>query len=303
MAANSTPNNNDPNLTSEQNTSLTDLAKFLKRIGLGDLLKINKDGNVYGFLLQQIKAGNDTESLLLPKLEDTDVFQKRYKIIFDQRNRVINGEAVTVPTVGDVLGYEKRFREIMLASGLPATFYDEFSDAQKAMATNLTVEQIENRIEKSIGIVNGLKPEIKQAFQEFYGDATDEALFAAVLDPQRTLEFLENRSQAASIAAFGKQQNLVISKTQAEDYATWKSNYDEQAMQRDITQVAQYNQLTDSNLGESGQVLDDDIAFKAGAMGDIKSSSILEDRAIKRKLEQSSIGGGALTTTKGIVGA
>ena len=292
-----------PQEQSKRETAFTDLSKKLTSLGLGSLFFINKDGNPRGWLWQQIKAGNDTESLLLPRLEDTDVFQKRYKIIFDQRARVLKGEAVTVPTVGDVLGYEKRFREIMLASGLPATFYDGFSDAQKAMATNLTTEQIESRIQKSIGIVNDLSPDIKAAFKDFYGDASDGALFAAVLDPQRTLEFLENRSQAASIAAFGKQQNLVISKTQAEDYATWKSNYDEQAMQRDITQVAQYNQLTDSNLGESGQVLDDDIAFKAGAMGDIKSSSILEDRAIKRKLEQSSIGGGALTTTKGIVGA
>jgi hypothetical protein len=286
----------------KRENAFTDLSKKLTSFGLSSLFAIGKNGP-YGWLWQQIKAGNDTEALLLPRLEDTDEFKTRYKIIVDQRARVLKGEAVTVPTVGDVLGYEKRFREIMLASGLPATFYDEFTDAQKAMASNLTTEQIENRIEKSIGIVNDLSPDIKAAFKDFYGDASDGALFAAVLDPTRTLEFLENKSQAASMAAFGKQQNLVISKTQAEDYATWKSNYDEREMQKDITQVAQYNELAQSNLGESGQILDDDIAFRAGAMGDIKAGSILEDRATKRKLEQSSIGGGALTTTKGIVGA
>lgn len=279
------------------------LATTLKNLGLGSLLKVNSQGKPSGWLYNQMIDGNNTELGILGALETTPEFQKRFKIIFDQRARNVAGENVTVPSTQDVLKYEDDFTSLMRQFNLPKDFYDEFNDAQKAMRSNLTVEQLGYRLEKTKGIVNGLKPEIKQAFQEFYGDATDGALFAAVLDPEKTLEFLENRSQAASIAAFGKQQNLVISKEQAEDYASWKSNYDEREMQRDIMQVAQYDQLTESNLGESGQVLDNDIAFKAGAMGDIKSGSILEDRATKRKLEQSSIGGGALTTTKGIVGA
>lgn len=279
------------------------LATQLKNFGLGSLLKVDNQGKPSGWLYDQLIAGNNTELGVLGALEETPEFQKRFKIIFDQRARNIAGENVTVPSTADVLKYEDNFTNLMRQYNLPAEFYDEFNDAHKAMRTNLTVEQLSNRLEKTKGIVNSLKPEIKQAFQEFYGDSSDGALFAAVLDPEKTLEFLENRSQAASVAAFGKQQNLIISKEQAEDYASWKSNYDEREIQKDITQVAQYDQLTESNLGESGQILDNDIAFRAGAMGDIKAGSLLEDRATKRKLEQSSIGGGALTTTKGIVGA
>jgi len=289
--------------TTEQKNDYLDLSSFLINVGLGSLFTTNSKGEPGGWLWTQILEGIDTEATLLPRLEATPVFQKRYKIIFDQRARVANGEAVTVPTVEGVQRYEKDFKRIMLDSGLPPTFYDTFADAQKAMASNLTTEQIENRIQKSIGIVNDLSPEIKTAFQEFYGDASDGALFAAVLDPQRTLEFLENRSQAASIAAFGKQQNLVVSKTQAEDYATWKKSYNEQQMQSDIQQAASYSQLTDSNLGESGQQLDAGIAFSAGAIGNVADQTTLENRLIGRKTQQGSIGGGALTTTKGIVGA
>lgn len=289
--------------TTAQKNDFTTLASFLTGIGLGSLFQLNAKGEPGGWLWTQILEGNDSESTLLPRLEATPVFQKRYKIIFDQRARVANGEAVTVPTVQDVQQYENDFKTVMLNSGLPPTFYDTFEDAHKAIASNLTIKQIENRIEKSIGIVNDLSPEIKAAFKDFYGDATDGALFAAVLDPQKTLEFLENRSQAASIAAFGKQQNLVVSKTQAEDYATWKQSYNEQQMQSDIQQAASYSALTESNLGESGQQLDTGIAFSAGAMGNVADQTILENRLIGRKAGQGSIGGGALTTTKGIVGA
>jgi hypothetical protein len=114
---------------------------------------------------------------------------------------------------------------------------------------------------------------------------------------------LENRSQAASVAAFGKQQDITITKTQAEDYATWKQSYNEQQIQSDIQQAASYSQLTQSNLGESGQQLDAGIAFSAGAMGNVADQTTLENRLIGRKTQQGSIGGGALTTTKGIVGA
>jgi hypothetical protein len=289
--------------TTEQKNDYLDLSSFLINVGLGSLFTTNSKGEPGGWLWTQILEGIDTEATLLPRLEATPVFQKRYKIIFDQRARIANGEAVTVPTVEGVQRYEKDFKRIMLDSGLPPTFYDTFADAQKAMASNLTTEQIEGRIQKSIGIVNDLSPEIKTAFQEFYGDASDGALFAAVLDPQRTLEFLENRSQAASIAAFGKQQNLVVSKTQAEDYATWKKSYNESQMQADIQNVASYSALAESNLGESGQQLDAGIAFSAGAMGNVDDVTILENRLLGRKTQQSSIGGGALTTTKGIVGA
>lgn len=289
--------------TTEQKNDYLDLSSFLINVGLGSLFTTNSKGEPGGWLWTQILEGIDTEATLLPRLEATPVFQKRYKIIFDQRARVANGEAVTVPTVQDVQQYEKDFKTVMLASGLPPTFYDTFEDAHKAIASNLTMTQIENRINKSIGIVNDLSPDIKAAFKEFYGDATDGALFAAVLDPQKTLDFLENRSQAASVAAFGKQQDITITKTQAEDYATWKQSYNEQQIQSDIQQAASYSQLTDSNLGESGQQLDAGIAFSAGAMGNVTDQTTLENRLIGRKTQQGSIGGGALTTTKGIVGA
>jgi hypothetical protein len=244
--------------------------------------------------------GNDEPVSLALALEQTPIFKQRYKVIFDMRERANNGENVVVPTVQDVLSYEQQYMQVMSAAGVPSWFFDSYTDAQDAIRRNLTVEQISNRIGASYGVVQSLPSEVRDMFREFYGDATDGALVAAVLDPEKTLAQLDKATRSAAIAGFGAKQNVVVSKQQAESYAGLGKSVAES--QRDITQVASFKDLTTSTMGESGTELAGDVAFQAGAMGDASATKQLEDRLLGRQTRQRDAAGGAYVASGGTSG-
>ena len=275
-------------------------ASFLNSIGLGSLFSIDANGTPSGWLYDQMIAGNDTQEGILASLETQPVFQNRFKVIFDMRDRANKGENVTVPSVPQVLDYENKYTQTMSQAGVPAWFYDSTDDAQNAMRSNLTVEQIQNRIDQSYGVVKALPDDVRKMFQAFYGDATDGALIAAVLDPQKTLQQLDKATRSAAIAGFGVSQGVVVSKQQAEGYADLNKSI--QQSQSDIAQVSSLQDLTNNSIGESGTTLATDVAFQAGAMGNADASNQLQNKLITRQAQQSSTGGSAISGNSGISG-
>jgi hypothetical protein len=280
--------------------SFSELATILSDYGLGSLFTVNSDGSPGGWLYDQMINGNDEPASLAMALEQTPIFRQRYKVIFDMRERANRGENVIVPTVQDVLGYEEQYMQVMSAAGVPSWFYDSYTDAQDAIRRNLTVEQISNRIGASYGVVQSLPTEVRDMFREFYGDATDGALVAAVLDPEKTLAQLDKATRSAAIAGFGAQQNVAVSKQQAESYAELGKSVSQS--QADIGQVASLKDLTTSTFGESANQLTEDVAFKAGAMDDVTASKQLEDRLLGRQTRQRDAAGGAYVASAGTTG-
>jgi hypothetical protein len=280
--------------------NFSELAAMLSSFGLGSLFSVSSDGTPSGWLYDQMINGNDTAVGIAQALEQTPIFKQRYKVIFDMRERANSGENVTVPTVQDVLAYETAYTQTMAAAGAPSWFYDSYTDAQDAIRRNLTVEQISNRIDASYSIVQSLPTEVRDMFRQFYGDATDASLVAAVLDPEKTLAQLDKATRSAAVAGFGVRQNVVVSKQQAESYAGLGKSVAES--QRDIGQVASFKDLATSTMGESGTELAGDVAFQAGAMGDASATKQLEDRLLGRQSRQRDAAGGAFVASSGTSG-
>lgn len=276
------------------------LAAYLSQLGLGSLFSVGADGTPSGWLYDQMINGNDSEAGILMSLEQTPVFQQRYKVIFDMRDRQAKGENVVVPSVSDVLKYEAEYTQIMSQAGVPAWFYDSYTDAHDAIRRNLTNVQIADRITSSYAVVKSLPTEVKDMFQQFYGDSTDGALVAAVLDPEKTLAQLDKATRSAVIAGFGAKQNVAVSKQQAESYAELGRSVAQS--QQDIGQVASLKDLTTSTMGESGNQLSEDVAFQAGAMGNAEANRKLEDRLMGRQAQQRDAGGGAFIGQSGTTG-
>jgi hypothetical protein len=276
------------------------LAAYLSQLGLGSLFSVAADGTPSGWLYDQMINGNDSEAGILQSLEQTPVFQQRYKVIFDMRDRQAKGENVVVPTVSDVLKYESEYIQTMSTAGVPSWFYDSYTDAHDAIRRNLTINQIADRITSSYAIVKSLPTEVKDMFQQFYGDSTDGALVAAVLDPEKTLAQLDKATRAAAIAGFGAKQNVTVSKQQAESYAELGRSVSQS--QQDIQQVASLQGLTSSTFGEAGQPIGSDVAFEAGAMGNVEANKTLEDRLMGRQLKQRDAASGAFVGQSGTTG-
>lgn len=282
------------------NNAFDSLASYLTNIGLGGLFNVDSQGNPSGWLWNQIQNGVDSKEALLMALEQTPEFKQRFSIIFELRDRAAKGENVAVPTTQQVLDYEDKFRAVMSRAGVPSWFYDQPSDAHSAMRSNLTVDQVSERINVSYGIVNQMPKEVRDIFSEYFGDATDSALVAAVLDPQKTLASLEKATRASVAGGFARQQGFEISSSQALAYAERGRNLEQ--VQSDIANVAQKKPLETATMGEA-QTIQPDAAFQAEAMGNVGAQQALESRLTTRRLGQAQSAGGAFTSQEGVVGA
>lgn len=283
------------------------LANFLREIGLGSLFSISADGVASGWLWEQVQNGVTSKEELLVNLENTTEFKDRFKVIFDMRARANRGENVTVPTVPEVLRYESAYSTLMSQANVPAAFYDSFEDAQNAIRNNLTVDQIQDRINVSYGIVSSLPREVRDAFAEFYGDATDGALVAAVLDPEKSLAVLDRQSRAAQLAGFARRQDVIISQQQAEEFASMSgitsgSQAADQAREA-AQRIASIKPLAETQMGESTIGDATDVAFRAGALGEADALAQTESRLLTRRLGQQSTVGGASSVQSGLTGS
>jgi hypothetical protein len=277
------------------------LASYLSSLGLSELFTVDSNGNPGGFLYEQMVNGVETAPELEIALEKNETFRNRYKIIFDMRARSNAGEVVDIPTVQSVREYEVNYARTMAQYGVPASFYDSYDDAHKAIATNLNIDQITERINNSYNVIKTLPQEVRDVFNEYYGEmAGEQGLLMAILDPTKANAVLEKSAKSAAFGGFGRKQNLTVSRQQAEEYASL--NKDVSYAASDAAKVASLQSLEASTLGESASDMTSDAAFKAGALGDADAAQQLEDRLMGRQLRQRDTTGGAFVSTSGTSG-
>lgn len=277
------------------------LSRYLTEIGLGNLFSIDSQGNPSGWLWDQIVGGTDSQERLLMALEQTPEFRQRFKVIFDLREQASRGENVTVPNVSQVLQYEQQFRTVMSNAGVPAWFYDSVDDAHQAIKSNLSIEQIAQRIDVSYNVVRQLPFEVREVFSEYFGDSSDGALVAAVLDPEKTLASLEKATRMAVAGGFARRQGFDITRRQAEEYSSLGRTV--QQMESELANVARLRPLEEAQIGEAGTGALEGAAFEAAALGQSDAAQALENRLTTRRLGQAQSAGGALALQEGIVGA
>lgn len=276
------------------------LASFLSSIGLGGLFSL-ANGKPSGWLWEQIQKGVATRDELTFALEQTPEFQTRFKVIFDMRAQAAGGAATYVPTASEVLAYEKEYTQAMVAAGVPSWFYDSYEDAHKAMRSNLSVTQIEERIQRGFGIMQQMPTEVRSAFEELYGGQADGALLAAVLDPQKTLAEIDKAVRSSQIAGFGRRAGLEISGEQALRFANAPLSLQE--VEQGVQEAARLMPLTEETFGEAGSDINRDVALSAGLGQQAQDQALLEQRLIRRQLGQRTTAGGAVAGQSGITGA
>jgi len=286
-------------MADEMNT-FDDLAAFLRSIGLGSLFMV-VDGKPSGWLWEQIQNGIVTRDQLTLALESTPEFQQRFKVIFDMRDQAARGMATVVPTAEDVLEYEKNYVQTMIAAGVPSWFYDSVDDAHNAMRSNLSVTQIEERVERGFGVMQEMPTEVRSAFEELYGGQADGALLAAVLNPEKTLAEIDRAVRASQIAGFGRRAGLDVTADQAQRFSQTTLTLSE--IEQGVQEAARLQPLTQETVGEGGLDLTQEVALSAGLLDTAPDQAILEARLTRRQLGQRTIGGGAIAGQSGIAGA
>ncbi len=279
------------------------LASYLESIGLGELFTVDSGGNPGGWLWQQLQDGVDTEAELYFRLEQTSTFRNRFGVIQEQQKRAAKGGPGQVMTPAQVLEYESRVRQMMSSAGLPSTFYDQPSDFHKLILSDMSATEVQDRITQAYDYVLAAPPEVRNAFQEFYGVGQGDAQLAAwALDPERTVRDITKATRTAYTAGMGERFDIQISKATAERIADLPKT--EAGIVQGMEQIASMSPIFNEGIGESGVNLEagtTGVAAVFDASGDANTS--IQRRLIQRKALDRSSTGGALTTQQGVVGA
>jgi hypothetical protein len=277
------------------------LASIVREYGLEDLLTLDSTGAPVGWLWDKVTSGVSEAQFLL-ELEQTESFKRRYPAITELRRQSAAGQPVRVPTVNEVRAYEQQVSTSMRLAGLPTWFYDEPAEVQGLMSSNLSAVEVEQRLGEAWIRTQQTDPEIRRAFDQFYGVGDgDAALAAFFLDPQRTVVSLERASRAAYTAGMGRRAGLSINQQIAERIAA--TGRTEAGIQQDIQEVTRMGSVFDETMGERDTDLEaSTTGIEAVSLGSAEAQAAIERRITQRRTQVQSQSGGALVTERGAVG-
>ena len=276
-------------------------AQTLESIGLGALFSVDANGNPSGWLWDQIQAGVDTDEEIQSAIRSTDVYKDRFSVIVEQEKRVKNGEAGFVMNEQDVLNYEQEVKGYMAAAGLPSTFYDDPKDFHKLILSDLSPLEINKKITAAYDYVLSAPPEVREAFEEFYGVGSGDAQLAAwALDPERTVRDITKATRTSYAAGMADRFDVQIDRSTAERIADLPMT--EAGMTEGIKQVASLSNVFREGIGESTDITSND-GVASVFEGDADAQTAINRRIGERRSIERSSTGGAIVTREGVAGA
>lgn len=296
-----------PNPTAPENiqgtlnrSSFDQLSSFLASYGLGSLFSIDANGRPSGWLWDQIVNGVDTQAALQVALEQTPIFQQRYGVILRMRDAAAKGQPVVVPSIAQVREYETNAAAMLRQAGLPAWFYDSYEDAQKLMESNISLSELEQRVGESWDRVQSSPPEVKQAFEQFYGASGEAALASFFLDPDTTINQLERASRAAYAGGTARTLGIGLDRALSERIAALPLS--DEAIRSDLVQVSdlQGRGVFTEGITETSDLTAEGTGVQAAVFGSGTEASQIERRILARRANAGTSSGGAALTQQGL---
>lgn len=146
-------------------------------------------------------------------LADNSYIQTRFKGNAERKRQGLQPLPLT-----EILGLENGYITAMQAANLPSGFYDDpATDFQNLIARNVSVAEVQRRINQGYAAVRAADPEVTRQLKELYG-VQDGMLAAYFLDPVRMETEIAKQVETAQVAAQGRQMaGIQLSQQQAEE--------------------------------------------------------------------------------------
>jgi hypothetical protein len=287
--------------TADQRQQFAMLSGYLQQIGLSSLFQLDAQGNPGGWLWNQLLSGIDTGEELQIAIQSTDVFRRRFGVIQEQQARAARGEPVYVMSPAEVIEYETNVKQMMRAAGLPPSFYDQPEDFHSLILKDISPAEIAERITQAYDYVLSAPPEVRAAFEDFYGVGNGDAQLAAwALDPDRTVRDITKATRTAYAAGMADRFDVQIDRAAAERIADLPQT--EAGITEGMRQVAALANIFDEGLGDSGTDLTADTGVAAVFEGNADANLALSRRVLRREAANRTSTGGAAVTQQGVVG-
>ena len=256
----------------------TYLSKY-KLEGLEDAVK----GIIYGGQVDM-----SSPDAILFALRENPAYKKRFAA---NEARVKAGLAELDPAT--YIGLEQEYKRVLQANGLDAEFYNDQSDYEAWIAGDVSVSELQERVQLGYSRVAQADPEVKRQMKELYGvEEADLAQF--FLDPKRAKALIDTKqkvkmAQGAVIGARAIEQGGGFQLTQQEAIGLAERGITEQEAAQAFGEQAALSGLYQEMTGEQEISREDKLGatFRYSAKG-------LEDlrRRQKQRLAQFQGGGG-----------
>jgi hypothetical protein len=201
-----------------------------KRFGQSafDLLKSRFNQFGLGSLVDEVRylvTSGAGESELTLALRETTPYKIRFAA---NAKRISNGLAAI--SEAEYVGLEDQYQNVMRQYGLPASYYEESTDAesgiktqvgfQKFLESDISPVELEDRIQTAQNRVTKSNPEVLAALKSFYPDITNGDILAYTLDPKNAISNIKRKVSAAEIGGAAVASGL---KTNVSDAAYLES--------------------------------------------------------------------------------
>lgn len=181
--------------TADQRDALAFIKNVLGEFGLEDLASWAWD---------QIINGVGSEELLI-NLRETSQYQARFPAMRERATKGLPGISER-----DYIDYETNVRQMMMEAGLPPGFYDQASDFKDFLVKDVSIREVQERIVEGYRRVGEAPAEVRAAFGTYFGPASDAALAAFFLDPDRALPLLEDQVRTAEAGGYGQRFGFAL---------------------------------------------------------------------------------------------
>lgn len=181
-----------PGGTTDQQDAFATLQAILTQYGLGDLAQ---------WAWGELVSGAGASQIMLD-LYNQDAFKQRFQAIFARQDA-----GLPAMSPAEVIAYETQARQMMVAAGLPAGFYDTPDDFVSFMAKDISVAELQQRVNLGVQAAFQSPPEVLAELKNLYGiDPGSVAAF--FLDPGRAEPIIQQQFQSAQIAGAALQQGF-----------------------------------------------------------------------------------------------
>lgn len=198
--------------------------------------------------------------------------------------------------------YEQQARQTMRTAGMPAGFYDSPDDFAKMVGNDVSINEIQDRVTKGFQVVMDAPPQVRAAFQSFYGANTDGAMAAYFLDPDRAEPLLLKEARAAQAKGYSDIHALAQDQAQSEFVADL--NLSDQQLRQGYQQLGEIRGVFDESVGETNTGAKDISTGKEGVEAMFQAGTGKED--VTKRLEERSAAlsgkGGTVQTQRGFTG-
>lgn len=218
------------------------LSSMLSRYGLGGLAT---------WVSQRITDGASPEEIEL-ELYDRPEFKAAFPEI-EARRQVGEERGVTLRPISpeEILEYRTQARSLMRSYGLHSDFYGQNSDFFDLIVYDVSLDELNWRLENARSRVVSAPPEVRSVFGELFGADSDNALFSIFVSLDRAVPALENMLQRAEAGGAARRFGFDLNEAEMIRLEQQNTTYDEAV--QGFSLLDTQRMLFEETLAEEGE--------------------------------------------------